>query len=51
MKVVNVPGSYFYMEKFFENSLLRGHVQVREDGELGFRQPLILEDTKRIFLL
>jgi hypothetical protein len=48
VKVMNVAGSYFNTEKFFENSLLQGH---REDGELEFRRPLILEDTERNYLL
>lgn len=40
MKVVN---GILIRGIFFENSLLQGHVQVREDGKLEFRRSLILE--------
>lgn len=46
MKEVGLPGPYFYTGNFFENSVLRGHVKLRADGELEFKQPVILEDTK-----
>jgi hypothetical protein len=46
MREIGLPGVFFYTGNFFENSVLRGHVQVRDDGELEFKQPIILEDTK-----
>lgn len=48
MREMGVPGVFFYTGNFFENTVLRGHVRKREDGELEFRQPVILEDTKCI---
>jgi hypothetical protein len=41
-----VPGPFLYTGNFFENSVLRGHVSVGDDGNLLFKQPVILEDTK-----
>lgn len=48
MKEQGVEGPYFYTGNFFENSVLRGHVKVGENGDLEFKQPVILGDTKRI---
>jgi NmrA-like family len=48
MKENDVPGPYFYTGNFFENSVLRGHVKIGPNGDLEFRQPVILEDTKCI---
>ena len=48
MKEVDVPGPFFYTGNFFENSILRGHVKLAQNGEVEFKQPVILEDTKRL---
>lgn len=47
MRQVGMSGPFFYTGNFFENSVLRGHVKVGEDGNLEFKQPVILEDTER----
>jgi hypothetical protein len=44
---VGLPSPFFYTGNFFENSVLRGHVKLCQDGELEFKQPVILEDTQR----
>ena len=46
MRQVNMPGPFFYTGNFFENSVLRGHVKLGADGNLEFKQPVILEDTE-----
>jgi hypothetical protein len=48
MKEQGVEGPYFYTGNFFENSVLRGHVKVGQNGDLEFKQPVILGDTKRM---
>ena len=50
MKEIGVPGPFFYTGNFFENAVLRGHVQLKPDGsgDLEFHQPVILEDTECI---
>ena len=48
MKEQGVEGPYFYTGNFLENSVLRGHVKVGQDGDLEFKQPVILENTKRL---
>jgi NmrA-like family len=46
MRETGVEGPFLYTGNFFENSVLRGHVSLQGD-ELVFKQPVILEDTKR----
>jgi hypothetical protein len=46
MRQIGMSGPFFYTGNFFENSVLRGHVKVGENGELEFKQPVILEDTE-----
>lgn len=46
MEEIGMGGPFLYTGNFFENSVLRGHVSVKDDGELQFRQPVIKEDTK-----
>ena len=48
MKEQGVEGPFFYTGNFLENSVLRGHVHVGQNGDLEFKQPVILEDTKRL---
>ena len=45
MREQGVQGPFFYTGNFFENSVLRGHVQVQGE-ELVFRQPVIEADTQ-----
>lgn len=42
MKPIDVPRPNSYMGDFFQNSVLRRHVQIREHGELEVRQLIIL---------
>jgi hypothetical protein len=46
MREKGVEGPFLYTGNFFENTVLRGHVS-RQGDELVFKQPIILEDTKR----
>ena len=48
MRDRGVQGPFFYTGNFFENSVLRGHVQVQGE-ELVFRQPVIEADTQCTF--
>jgi hypothetical protein len=50
MRQVDMSGPFFYTGNFFENSVLRGHVKIGADGNLEFKQPVILEDTECISL-
>jgi len=50
MKEQGVEGPFFYTGNFLENSVLRGHVHVGQNGDLEFKQPVILENTKLAML-
>jgi hypothetical protein len=46
MAEIGVAGPFLYTGNFFENTVLRGHVTLKENGDLEFRQPVIHADTK-----
>jgi hypothetical protein len=46
MTEIGLPGPFLLTGNFFENSVLRGHVSLKSDESMEFRQPVIREDTK-----
>ena len=50
MRELGLPGTFLYTGNFYENMVLRGHVQYdKESDSFEFRQPVIKLHTKRGF--